>query len=84
VGSSSPPIEDLLGLLSQHGITAVADVRSQPYSRRHPQLGREGLEESLRRRGIDYLFLGRDLSARSPDASMVRHLLPLYLGGDGA
>jgi uncharacterized protein (DUF488 family) len=69
VGHSSHSIEELLGLLAQHGITAVADVRSQPYSRRHPQFRREALAESLRRRGIDYLFLGRELGARSGDPS---------------
>ncbi len=67
VGHSSHPIEELLGLLARHGITAVADVRSQPYSRRHPQFRREALAESLRRRGTDYLFLGRELGARSAD-----------------
>ncbi len=69
VGHSSHPIEELLGLLARHGITAVADVRSQPYSRRHPQFRREALAESLRHRGLDYLFLGHELGARSADTS---------------
>ncbi len=69
VGHSSHPIEELLNLLSQRGITAVADVRSHPYSRRYPQFRREALADSLRRRGLDYLFLGRELGARSPDPS---------------
>ena len=67
VGHSSYPIEVFLGLLSRHGITVIADVRSQPYSRRHPQFSREPLEESLHRSGIAYLFVGRELGARAND-----------------
>jgi len=36
VGHSNHPIERFLGLLQPHGITAVADVRSTPYSRFNP------------------------------------------------
>ena len=67
VGHSSHPIEVFVGLLARHGITVVADVRSQPYSRRHPQFSREPLAEALRGAGIAYLFLGRELGARSTD-----------------
>jgi len=41
IGHSSHTIERLGALLQQHGVTAVADVRSQPYSRIHPQFNRE-------------------------------------------
>ena len=67
VGHSSYPIEVFLGLLSRHGITVIADVRSQPYSRRHPQFNREPLAETLCGAGIACLFLGRELGARSND-----------------
>jgi len=33
IGHSIHPLEDFLGLLKRHGITTVADVRSQPFSR---------------------------------------------------
>lgn len=32
IGHSNHPLERFLALLSRHGITAVADVRSAPYS----------------------------------------------------
>jgi uncharacterized protein (DUF488 family) len=69
VGHSTHAIEPFIGLLSRHGITAVADVRSSPYSRRNPQFNRENLERSLKNAGIGYVFLGRELGARSEDAS---------------
>ena len=38
-----------------------------PYSRRHPQFNRETLKESLKASGIAYVFLGKELGARSTD-----------------
>ena len=49
--------------LVRHGVTAVADVRSQPYSRLHPQFNREILAGGLEQARIQYAFLGRELGA---------------------
>jgi uncharacterized protein (DUF488 family) len=67
VGHSNHPIERFLGLLQPHGITAVADVRSTPYSRFNPQFRREKLQATLAGVGIQYVFLGEELGARSQD-----------------
>jgi uncharacterized protein (DUF488 family) len=67
VGHSNHPIERFLGLLQPHGITAVADVRSTPYSRFNPQFRREKLQAALGSVGIQYVFLGQELGARSQD-----------------
>jgi len=67
IGHSSHSIDAFLALLRLHAIDAVADVRSQPYSRRHPQFRREALRDALTRAGIEYCFLGRELGARSED-----------------
>lgn len=64
IGHSNHPVEVFLGLLARHGIEAVADVRSQPYSRRFPQFSRQPLVASLGRQGIRHVFLGRELGAR--------------------
>ena len=48
-------------------MTAVADVRSAPYSRRYPQFSREPLEKALAEARIAYVFLGKELGARSDD-----------------
>lgn len=65
VGHSTHPIEVFVGLLKQHGITALTDVRSHPYSRHFPQYSREALKTALAREKIAYVFLGRELGARS-------------------
>lgn len=67
IGHSTHPIERFLDLLKQHNIEAVADVRSSPYSRRNPQYNRKNLQASLSGAGVHYVFLGRELGARSDD-----------------
>lgn len=69
IGHSKHPIETFFALLKQHGISALADVRSAPYSRFHPQFNKDALEKALKEHGIKYVFLGRELGARSEDRS---------------
>lgn len=67
IGHSNHPLERFLALLKQHEVTALGDVRSQPYSRFHPQFNRESLNRELQKAGILYVFLGDELGARSKD-----------------
>ncbi len=67
VGHSTHALEDFVSLLEQHGVDAIADVRSVPYSRWQPQFNREDLAEALKARNIAYVFLGKELGARSDD-----------------
>ncbi len=70
VGHSNHPIERFIGLLQPHGVTALADVRSTPYSRFNPQFRREKLQAALAAGGIQYVFLGAELGARSEDPAV--------------
>jgi uncharacterized protein (DUF488 family) len=67
IGHSTHPVEHWLGLLARFGVTAVADVRSAPYSRMQPSFNREPLTASLQAAGMAYVFLGLELGARSGD-----------------
>ncbi len=69
IGHSTHSIDEFLGLLKQHGIDVIADVRSAPYSRFNPQFNKDALSKSLRDIGIKYVFLGEELGARSSDSS---------------
>ena len=64
VGHSDHTIGRFIELLSTHRISAIADVRSMPYSRFHPQFNRDQLQAALLARGIRYVFLGDELGAR--------------------
>jgi uncharacterized protein (DUF488 family) len=67
IGHSNHSIEHFAVLLEMHGITALCDVRSKPYSRLNPQFNRKILNNGLRKSGIAYVFLGLELGARSED-----------------
>ena len=69
IGQSSHSIEKFIELLRLHGVTTVADVRSTPFSRFNPQFNREALDAAPKQHGIDNIFLGRELGARSNDRS---------------
>lgn len=67
IGHSTHPIAQFLDLLAENGVTAIADVRSSPFSRHAPQFNRDALKLSLKHAGIAYVFLGNRLGARSDD-----------------
>lgn len=73
VGHSTHSIERFVELLQGAGVTAVADVRSQPFSRYNPQFNRDALMEALPARGIAYVFVGKELGARSDDPTCYDH-----------
>ncbi|MGD2181886.1 DUF488 family protein [Lusitaniella coriacea] len=78
VGHSNHSIEAFLRLLQQHKVSALADVRSHPYSRYLPHFSRDVLKVSLQEAGIAYVFLGRELGARPPDLSCYVNGKALY------
>lgn len=63
IGHSTHEFDKFLGLLKQHRIEVVADVRSRPYSR-FEWFSRPALEKALKENGIRYVFLGEELGAR--------------------
>ena len=69
IGHSTHETQKVIDLLRRHSVTAVADVRSRPYSRMNPQFNRGPFSERLKSSGIAYVFLGRELGARSKDRS---------------
>ena len=54
IGHSTRSAEEFVQLLRAHGVTGLADIRTVPQSRRHPQFGRESLEISLPAQSIHY------------------------------
>ena len=67
IGHSTHTAQKVMDLLRLHGITAIADVRSSPYSRMNPQFNRDSFSDLLKACKIAYVFLGRELGARSKD-----------------
>ncbi|WEV27001.1 DUF488 domain-containing protein [Streptomyces sp. 71268] len=69
IGHSNHEFPTLIELLRQNEVTAVADVRSAPASRFAPQFNRVPLERGLHEAGIKYVFLGKELGARTTDTT---------------
>lgn len=64
IGHSTHSWEYFLELLRRYNITALADVRSTPFSSRLPQFCKDMLELRLRGAKIRYVPLGAELGAR--------------------
>ena len=64
VGYSVHTPDSILELLKRHGVNAVADVRSQPYSHYKPDFNKENIELVFKKNEILYVFLGNECGAR--------------------
>ena len=69
IGYSPHILESFLRVLKKHKITAVADVRSSPYSQFKPEFNKETLQDFLKTNNIAYVFLGDYCGARVEDPS---------------
>lgn len=72
IGHSNHDIATFIDLLKQYGISALCDVRSHPYSRFVPQYSRDALKATIANSGVAYVFLGKELGARSENPSCYR------------
>jgi uncharacterized protein (DUF488 family) len=70
IGHSTLSYERFLSLLRNVSVTAVADVRSAPYSRQCPHFSRDELCAQLGSDGISYVFLGKELGGRPSDPQL--------------
>lgn len=66
VGHSTRSRGQLLEILQSTGVSALADVRSFPSSRRHPQFNRSELDQWLPEAGVEYLHLPALGGRRNP------------------
>ena len=69
IGHSNHPWDAFMELLHKHGVTALADVRSVPYSRFNPHFNRARLTEALAEQGAAYVYLGHELGGRPTEPS---------------
>jgi uncharacterized protein (DUF488 family) len=73
IGHSNHPIDRFVALLKDAGVTAIADVRSQPFSRRCPWFSAKALRERLETEGIAYVSVGDALGGRPRDPQLFRN-----------
>jgi uncharacterized protein (DUF488 family) len=68
IGHSTTPIDQFIASLAEHAITAVADVRRFPGSRRNPQYGVDALSAALEKAGVQYVPFPDLGGRRTPSA----------------
>jgi uncharacterized protein (DUF488 family) len=68
IGHSSQPLEQFLGMLDQHEIEVLVDVRSSPYSQFAPQFNTALLKQAVTDAGVRYVFMGKQLGGRPEGA----------------
>lgn len=73
IGHSTHTLGHFIKLLTDASVTAVADVRSSPFSKYSPHFNREELKESLQEVEIDYRFYGKYLGGRPKTKSLYKH-----------
>lgn len=66
IGHSNQLVEAFISLLLQHEIQVLVDVRSRPYSRYVAHFNGTPLAAAVRKAGIKYMFMGKELGGR-PD-----------------
>ena len=57
IGHSTRPLDAFMALLARDEVRCIADVRSIPASRRHPQYNQEPLAAALVGQGVDYVHM---------------------------
>jgi uncharacterized protein (DUF488 family) len=72
IGHSNIPAERFLALVQGVGVTAIADVRSIPRSRRFPWFSKNNLATHLAGAGIAYAAMGERLGGRPRDEKLYR------------
>jgi uncharacterized protein (DUF488 family) len=67
LGYGKRSIAEAIELLERHGVKYLADVRSAPYSRHHPDFSHDALTRHLEAHDIAYLYMGEELGGRPND-----------------
>lgn len=81
IGHSTHAIETFLGLLEQHEIATLADVRAFPSSRRWPQFNQGDLQQSVEHAAIAYKWfrsLGGRRNSKRPDSPHTAWRIPAF------
>lgn len=67
IGYGNRKFEEFIRLLKQYRIEYLIDVRSQPFSRRHPDFSLKRLAYLSQNQGVRYVWMGEALGGRPKD-----------------
>jgi uncharacterized protein (DUF488 family) len=64
IGHSRHSWDRFTALLEGAGVETIADIRTAPRSRFSPQFNKDAMAAALAARGVEYIFLGKELGGR--------------------
>lgn len=67
IGHSNYQLEKLVDMLKKYNIDVVVDIRETPYSKYNVQYNKEVFQESLKKQGFKYIYMGNEFGARRSD-----------------
>lgn len=70
IGHSTHSVDKFIGLLKEHKINCLIDIRSSPFSARNPQFNKGTIKNILMNESIIYLYMGDKLGARFTDRDL--------------
>lgn len=70
VGHGTRPLDAIAETLRSNGVTLIADIRSEPYSRHNPEVDKTSLSDTTPGLGLGYRWLGDRLGGRPHDPAL--------------
>lgn len=71
IGHSTHPLKEFIGILQNHGVEFLVDVRTIPRSRTNPQFNKDSVPVPLKAAGIDYRHIAELGGLRSRQKSVI-------------
>lgn len=71
IGHSTHPLDEFIGILQNHGIEFLVDVRAIPRSRTNPQFNKDSVPERLKAAEIDYRHIAELGGLRSRQKAVI-------------
>lgn len=71
IGHSTHPLDEFIGILQNHGIEFLVDVRTIPRSRTNPQFNKDSVPERLKAAEIDYRHIAELGGLRSRQKAVI-------------
>jgi uncharacterized protein (DUF488 family) len=81
LGTSQRSLAEFIEILKHYSINQVVDVRSFPQSKRFPHFNKERLERRLFKKGINYVYLGKELGGYRKSGYESHMKTPLFNKG---
>ncbi|MCX6344200.1 MAG: DUF488 domain-containing protein [Armatimonadetes bacterium] len=70
IGHSNLDILAFLEILRAHGVQALVDIRSDPYSRYAPQFNKNDFQHNVTNAGLEYRYSGSSIGGKPKDPAL--------------